>query len=188
MALEVDRKNVLTSHRAQRALFLLLLLLVSPWSSHPGDRCAAAVSPAEVKHATAAVWVMADIGTIIHNTLDIIVQLVSPLSDATILLPLSPGVLSFVLAAYPKEKQDKIFNYHIIKGNYSLAAFMNVAGGTELPTQEGMPLIKRGIRGQPMTMFQGRSLAPSMVVMPNIWSGSTLQIHGISTVLIPPDL
>ncbi|CAI7863211.1 unnamed protein product [Closterium sp. NIES-53] len=116
------------------------------------------------------------------------VSALTSLSDVTILLPLSPEVLSFMRTAFSPAKRDQILAFHVITKRYSYVNLTTLPGGTELETLEGMPLIKRGPNFQPLTLFQGRELVPSLVIVPNIFVGSTFSIHGISTVLIPPDL
>lgn len=167
----------------QERLVFLLALAAAFQCGH-----VAAVPAAEFQQMRAAVSAHASFFQLLHDVLDIIVELVSPLEDVTLLLPLAPAVLDFVMAAYPKDMRKQIFNYHIITKRLALADMMLTRGGTQLPTKEGMPVIKRGFYGQPVTLLQGRSLTPVTIVVPNIWVGATITVHGISTVLIPPDL
>lgn len=125
---------------------------------------------------------------VISDFVDLIMTSIVPLNDVTVLLPMEPRTLRFMMNAFSYQKQQQLTAYHVLDGRYNYRKLRRLPNGKQLKTLEGKTLIKRGRQRGLLTGLKGKGRMVARIVMPHLFNGSQFMIHGISHVVVPADI
>lgn len=106
---------------------------------------------------------------------------------ATLFLPMAGLRLGYDRLRYNDAQFNSILKFHLIKDQkYTIADLRGLPEDTLIPTAAGSSLKVFSKKGASQVLLQGKTFVPAAVVVPNIFVGKKLVIHGISQRLIPP--
>ncbi|GJP47498.1 hypothetical protein CLOM_g6685 [Closterium sp. NIES-68] len=126
----------------------------------------------------------------LENLFRMIMQLGSSSGPVTLLVPADMGYVQSRLnnRVFTPSQLNSIRKYHLLDGLVKLADIQALPRGSTVATLEGSTIKKITPPSLPVVLLKGRDALPAMVVAGDVYVGSTLAVHVVSTMLIPSDV
>ncbi|CAI5481212.1 unnamed protein product [Closterium sp. Yama58-4] len=108
--------------------------------------------------------------------------------NATLLFPVNAAAFAMSIATFRSEQVARMFTYHAIRGAYKAWQLKALPINTRLPTMEGSFVTKVSKVNSSKLAFKGKGDIPVRVVLPDMYEGEDMYIHGTDSVLVPPSV
>ncbi|CAI5457575.1 unnamed protein product [Closterium sp. Yama58-4] len=107
----------------------------------------------------------------------------------TIFMPVDTGMIRVTLQSYPRDVAMKIFRFHIAKGLYDFMELKAMPSQSKIPTYEGGMITKVSRKNTKLIVqLKGRGFIPTTIVSGDMQRGRNTIVHGITSIMLPPDL
>ncbi|CAI5996292.1 unnamed protein product [Closterium sp. NIES-65] len=107
----------------------------------------------------------------------------------TIFMPVDTGMIRVTMQSYPRAVAMKIFRFHIAKGLYDFMELKAMPPQSKIPTYEGGMITKVSRKNTKLIVqLKGRGFIPTTIVSGDMQRGRNTIVHGITSIMLPPDL
>ncbi|GJP48701.1 hypothetical protein CLOM_g7984 [Closterium sp. NIES-68] len=107
----------------------------------------------------------------------------------TIFMPVDTGMIRVTLQSYPRDVAMKIFRFHIAKGMHDFMELKALPSQAKLPTYEGGLITKVSRKNTKLIVqLKGKGFIPTTIVTGDLQRGRNTIVHGITSLMLPPDL
>ncbi|CAI5530335.1 unnamed protein product [Closterium sp. Naga37s-1] len=107
----------------------------------------------------------------------------------TIFMPVDTGMIRVTMQSYPRAVAMKIFRFHIAKGLYDFMELKAMPPQSKLPTYEGGMITKVSRKNTKLIVqLKGRGFIPTTIVTGDLQRGRNTIVHGITSIMLPPDM
>ncbi|GJP40207.1 hypothetical protein CLOM_g24484 [Closterium sp. NIES-68] len=108
--------------------------------------------------------------------------------NVTLLFPINAAAFAMSIATFDSQEVARMFAYQAIRGAYKAWQLKALPVNTRLPTMEGSFLTKVSKVNSSKLAFRGKGDIPVRVIVPDMYEGEDMYIHGTNSVLVPPSV